>query len=281
MLVFALLAASWVSACPLPFNQPDPLLQRELAAAIAHTELAEPIAKGELAVAVVDLTRPHAPLYAGLNDNVMLYAASLPKIGILLSVLEGVARGSLTWGPEYDYRLRKMITLSSNPYASWGADLVGLRGIASVLRDPRYCFYQPPEGGLWVGRPYRKSNESYRDPVHNISHGATARQTARFYALLDRDALVSPYWSRRLRHWMGPPEHHHKFVGALQDRPGVEFIARKSGTWRNFHSDSALIQHHAHRYVVVGIAEHWGGSALLKTLARLVDDLILQGPHRR
>src|SRR5690606_23657400 len=129
--------------------------------------------------------------------------------------------------------------------------------------------------------PYRRSNESYRDPIHDISHGATARQAARFYALLAAEKLVSPYWSRRMLDWMGPPGHHHKFVRALGARTGVRFVARKSGTWRSFHSDSALIQHHASRYVLVGLAEHHQGDRLLQILAQRVDDLIVRGAHRR
>ena len=43
------------------------------------------ISQKKLAVGVVDLDDPYNPRYARLNGNVMMYAASLPKIAILLA----------------------------------------------------------------------------------------------------------------------------------------------------------------------------------------------------
>ncbi len=80
---------------------------------------------------------------------------------------------------------------------------------------------------------------------------------------------------------MAPPEYFHKFVGALQDRPGLTFVARKSGTWRQFHADSALIQHGSTRYIVVGLAEHIEGAEWMKRIAHLADDIVAAGHHRR
>src|SRR6185436_16307468 len=112
-----------------------------------------------------------------------------------------------------------------------------------VLRDPKYCLYDDTNGGLWVGLSYGPTAKAHPDPHFSITHGATARQAARFYALLEAGKLVSPHWSFRMLGLMSPPAHFHKFVGGLQGREGVIFLARKSGTWRNFHADSALIQH--------------------------------------
>jgi beta-lactamase class A len=51
--------------------------------------------------------------------------------------------------------------------------------------SPRYRLYDPRHyGGLWVGKDYAKSGLWRRDPLHNLSHGATAMQVARFYYLL-------------------------------------------------------------------------------------------------
>ena len=152
--------------------------------------------------------------------------------------------------------------------------------MAKILRDPRYCLYEDGVGGLWVGRAFEKGGESYRDPLKSISHGATARQTARFYALLDDEQLVTPTWSRRMLSWMSPPEYHHKFVRGLAQRPRVNFVARKSGTWEDFHADSALIQHGHRRYVLVALAHHPDGEEMLREIAPLADDLIENGDHR-
>jgi beta-lactamase class A len=266
---------------PFRFESKHPVLQASLEKAVREAGWQKWVDKKIFAVALVDLTRRGQAFYAGVNDDVMLYAASLPKIAILLAVAELAERQRIPWHPDFAVRLRKMITVSDNVMASWGWDLAGPRGIALVLRLPQYCLYAPPHGGLWVGRPFRKSATPLPDPLFDLSHGATARQAARFYVLLDGDRLVSPYWSARLRDLMGPPEYVHKFVAALRDRPGVRFVARKSGTWRSFHSDSALIQHHHRRYVLVGLAEAPDGEQLLRRLAVLADDLIARGEHRR
>ena len=70
-------------------------------------------------------------------------------------------------------------------------------------------------GGLWVGKEYGKSPAYQRDPLHNISHGATALQTARFYYLLETGRLVGPKLSREMKRMLGKPGIEHKFVKGL------------------------------------------------------------------
>jgi beta-lactamase class A len=266
---------------PVPLDHRDPLLQQELMRALRHAGLSAPIRERQLAVSLVDLSRPEHVYYSGVNDDNMMYAASLPKIGILIALADSFERGELDYDESYRWRITKMITKSSNADASWGAKLVGLRGIAKVMRDPRYCLYDEPAGGVWVGRAFEKGGESYRDPMKSISHAASARQAARFYLMLDRGVAVSPYWSEWMIERMAPPEYFHKFVGALQDRRGLSFVARKSGTWRQFHADSALIQHGSARYIIVGLAEHADGAEWMKRIAHLADDIVVAGRHRR
>ena len=257
------------------------VLQRQLEKALLAKGWGKYVERKLLSVGVADLTRKRRVYYAGVNDNVMMYAASLPKIAILVSVIEAVAKGKLRWGPTYDRRLSNMIQASSNSDASWATDLVGLFGIENTMRNPRYCFYDESVGGLWVGRAYRRGGASNRDPLHNISHGATARQATRFYVLLESRKLVTPHWSFRMLGLMSPPKHHHKFVGGLKGTKGVVFLARKSGTWRNFHADSALIQHQGRVYAIVGISEIRSGESIMRELVRVVDTIMMKGEHRR
>ena len=79
---------------------------------------------------------------------------------------------------------------------------------------------------------------------------------------------------------MSPPKHRHKFVRGLSERPGVVFLARKSGTWRNYHSDTALILHDDVRFALTAMTEHRKGEAMMEDIARIVDDLMMDGPHR-
>ncbi|MEL6546955.1 MAG: serine hydrolase [Myxococcota bacterium] len=266
---------------PVPLENRNPTLQRELETRMREKGWGRLMDKQALAVSLVDLTRRNRRYYAGVNDDKMLYAASLPKIAILLSVIEAVEQGNLEWTFEFDRRLQNMIVASSNTDASWGVDIVGLLSIEKTMRSPRYCFYNEPEGGLWVGRPYRRGGASNRDPLYNISHGSTSRQAARFYTMLDAGQLVSKHWSFRMLGLMSPPKHFHKFVGGLSKEPGVVFLARKSGTWRTFHADSALIQAHGHRYVLVGLSDTKNGEGIMRELAKMAHDIVTEGKHRK
>lgn len=258
-----------------------PVLQRSLESALRREGFGGLLDKELLSVSLVDLSRRNRRYYAGINDDKMLYAASLPKVAILLTVIDAVESGRLDWNFEFDRRLQNMIVASSNEDASWGVDLVGLLAIEKVLRSPKYCFYQEPRGGLWVGRAYRPGGATNRDPLFDISHGATSRQAARFYSMLDSGKLVSKHWSFRMLGLMSPPKHFHKFVGSLSDEPGVVFLARKSGTWRNYHADSALIQAHGHRYVLVGLSKTPKGEAVMRGLAKVANEIIREGKHRK
>ena len=73
-----------------------------------------------------------------------------------------------------------------------------------ILRSERFRLYDPlVNGGLWVGKEYGKSPAYERDPLHNLSHAATAIQTARFYYLLETNQLVSPQLSRTMKRMLG------------------------------------------------------------------------------
>ncbi len=267
--------------CPTPLTNKSSKLQKLLVKAVNAKGWGRYIKKKQLAISVVDLSKKGRIFYAGINDDHMMYAASMPKIAILLTVIQAVNDGKLQWTHEFDKRLLQMIVASSNADASWGTDLVGLLEIERTMRDPRYCFYDDKVGGLWVGRAYRSGGATNRDPLFNISHGSTSRQAARFYTMLQQGKLVSPHWSFRMLGLMNPPKHHHKFVGGLRGEKGVVFLARKSGTWRTFHADSALIEHGGKRYVIIGQADTRHGETIMRELAKLVDTIIMDGAHRR
>jgi beta-lactamase class A len=269
--------------CRAPFQlkRKNRAFQNNLVRRLNALGLDKAIKREQLAVSVVDLSRRNRPAYAGVNDDKMMYSASLPKIAILMTVINHVANGSLTWTHEFDKRLLNMIVASDNPDASWGVDQVGLPAIEEMMRDPRYCFYDDKVGGLWVGRSYGGGGGSNRDPLFNISHGATSRQAARVYAMLEAGQIIDAHWSFRMMGLMSPPRHTHKFVAGLQGRAGVVFLARKSGTWRNYHSDSALIQHQGRIYAAVAISEHKNGEQWMREIIQVIDDLVMDGAHLR
>ena len=256
----------------------DPALQAGLEREMARLGLSPVVQDRHLAVAVVDLSVEGAPRLAMLNGDEMMYAASLPKIAILLGAFVQAERGKLVLDEPTLASVNRMIRNSSNADASAMLAKVGEEPLLDILTSPRYRFYDPATGGgLWVGKAYGKAPAYRRDPLEGLSHGATAFQVARFYYLLDRGDLVSPELTRQMKAALGDPGIRHKFVKGLESKPDTR-IYRKSGTWRQFHSDSALVEGRRRRYILVGIAEDPRGGEWLEKMAAPLNDLIDPGP---
>lgn len=259
----------------------DPTLQARLEARLDELRLNDSVSAGQLAVALVDVTDPDRPRLAEVNGDEMLYAASLPKIAILLAAFERVDAGELALDAETRDLLTRMIRHSSNSAATEMIHRVGRDYINDLLRSPRYRLYDEElNGGLWVGKEYGRGSAYERDPLHHLSHGATAFQVARFYYLLETGGLVSPKWSREMKSILGEPAIHHKFVGGLMhEAPGAQ-IYRKSGSWREWHADSAIVEHDGRTYIAVALARNARGGDWLKRLIVELDGLILKSPVR-
>jgi beta-lactamase class A len=244
----------------------DAELQRGIEAVVAALGLAREVQAGRLSLAVVDVTERNAPRLAMLNGNEMMYAASLPKIAILLGAFAQAEAGRMPLDETRLQAMTSMIRDSSNKDATRVLEWVGEERLLEILQSPRYRFYDARgAGGLWVGKSYGKEGAYRRDPIHNLSHGATAFQVARLYYLLANDALLTPRFNALMKETLSNPGIHHKFVKALEGIPGIR-IFRKSGTWKDHHADSALVEYGAHRYVLVGLAEHPDGGRWLVRL---------------
>jgi beta-lactamase class A len=252
----------------------DPALQAGLERVIGGLSLGPAVASRHLAVAVVDLSTADAPRLAMLNGDRMMYAASLPKIAILLGAFVQAERGKLVLDEPTLASLNRMIRNSSNADASAMLAKVGGETLVEMLTCPRFHFYDPASGGgLWVGKAYGKAPAYHRDPLEGLSHGATAFQVARFYYMLDRGELVSPEATRQMKAVLADPAIHHKFVKGLESRTDAK-LYRKSGTWRQFHCDSALVEADRRRYILVGLADDDRGEEWLEKMAASVDDLV-------
>ena len=244
----------------------DAELQRGLENVVRELGLASDARAGRLSLAIVDVTDRNAPRLAMLNGDEMMYAASLPKIAILLAALAEAEAGRMSLDETRVRAMTSMIRYSSNEDATRVLGWVGQERLLEILQSPGYRFYDAAgAGGLWVGKGYGSDAAYRRDPVHNLSHGATAFQVARLYYLLANDALLSAPFNSLMKQTLANPGIHHKFVKALEGIPGIR-IFRKSGTWMDHHADSALVEYGAHRYVIVGIAEHHDGGEWLAKL---------------
>ncbi len=262
---------------PAPLNV-DAELEERLSSLVRSLNLGPAIESRKFAVSLVDVTDPANPRYAGINDTEMMYAASLPKIAILLAGFEKIREGALAYTPQLRAMFTRIARVSSNADASRAVQLIGFDRIAQTLTSSKYRLYDPSlNGGLWVGKAYGGFSDYWkRDPLHNLSHGATTLQTARFFTMLAQGRLVDQHWSRELLDILSQPGIRHKFVKGLSSFPGVS-IYRKSGTWKNWHADAALIEHNGKRYVAAALMDNpEGGKALERLIVGL--DRIICGP---
>jgi len=254
----------------------DDALQRSVDGVLADLKLEDAVRTRKLSLALIDLTNHGAPRVASVNGDKMMYAASLPKIAILLAAFEKIAQGKLSLDEATEYRLDGMIKRSSNRFATEMMNKVGKEFIARVLLSPRYRLYDPRHGGgLWVGKDYAKSGLWRRDPLYNLSHGATAMQVARFYYLLATENLVTPEHSRKMQEILSNSELDHKFVRALRRIDPKAEVYRKSGSWSDYHSDSALVQRNGHSYIVVVLSHSADGAKWLERIVTKLDGLVV------
>lgn len=261
---------------PTLWNSQDTKLQQDLEQLVKQQGLWKQIQTKHLALVLVNISDLTKPKLAELNGNKMIYAASLPKIAILLAAFVEIELGNLKETDELYEHITNMIRYSSNKSASHVLSLVGGERVLEIIQDPEFSLYDPEHnGGLWVGKAYAKGTAYKRDPLYNISHGATGIQVARFYYLLETNQLLNPENSKRMKETLGKPGIKHKFVKGLQSIPGVE-IYRKSGSWKNFHADSALIEYGEHKYIIVGLADMKSGGEWMNRLAEPLHKLVVK-----
>ena len=262
---------------PTVREQANPVMQQMLEQRIASLHLTRAIRDKRLAVTLIDITDPSSPSMAQVNGDEMMYAASLPKIAILLAAFERIAEGKLALDDDLRKTMTRMIRHSSNTAATEMIRKVGGDYINKVLASPKYKLYDPNHnGGLWVGKEYAGGRAFHRDPLHHLSHGATAMQAARYYYLLETGQLVSPKHSHEMKNILSKPGISHKFVKGLEENHHGDLqMYRKSGTWRTYHADSALIEHDGRRYIAVALAKDPKGGEWMKKLIHEMDEIIV------
>jgi len=259
------------------YESVDAAFQSRLIRALeADPERRRLLRRKKLAVGVVDLTDPARPRFARVNGNVSMYAASLPKIAILLAAYEAFEDGSLEETAEVHATLGRMIRVSSNSAATEMIDLLGFERISATLTDPRYELYDPERGGgLWVGKRYAKQGRRVPDPLTGLSHAATATQVCRFYYLLATGRVISPERSRQILGDLAAPGLHHKFVGVVEKRAPQAQLFRKSGSWQVWHSDSILVWGRSwRRYILVAMVESEQGNRIVEGLVPTIEELL-------
>ena len=241
-----------------------------------NPEWARLIARKKMAIGLVDLSGDH-PRFARINGNHMMYAASLPKIAILVAAYVAIEDGSLAETEDLRKDMGDMIRVSSNPAATRVLDAVGMKKLQAVMKDPKYGFYDEERGGgLWVGKRYAAAGPRVGDPLYNISHGATATQVCRVFYLLASGRLINPERSAMMLEDLSDPRLHHKFVSQIEERAPNAKMYRKSGTWKQWHADAIMVQGSRWRdYILVGLVESSNGEKILRQVLPAVEELIV------
>lgn len=230
-----------------------------------------------MAIGMADLEDLDHVNYAGLNDNHMMYAASLPKIAILLASEDAFEKGTLTETPELQQNLKMMISKSSNQAATKMIDLLGYENIENSLRQAKHSLYdESTGGGLWVGKRYASTGKRYPDPLTGLSHGATASQAVSFYYQLVFGHLINKDRSAKMLEVLKDPTLTHKFVNTLNKIAPKAKVYRKSGSWRNYHSDSVLVWGPQRKYILVALIEDPSGEQIIRDLVEPLERVMKQ-----
>lgn len=235
------------------------------------------ISQKKMAVGVVDLSYPNAVKYANVNGDYMMYAASLPKIAILLSAMDAIEKGELKETAEVKTDMRLMIAKSDNQAATRMINRVGYNKIESVMTDPKYMLYDEEHGGgLWVGKRYGGGGDTNREPLKHLSHAASVNKVCRYYYLLANGKLVNYERSKQMLEIMGNPDLHHKFVAVLEKIAPQAKLFRKSGTWKTYHSDSILVwgTDTNRRYILVALIDDPRGGQIIKDLVTPIEKVL-------
>ena len=279
LLLLAMLATQAAGSAPhydnagdLPPVQ-DTALRQQLAREVCDAGYCELVATDQLAVALVVMPTGQPARLAMINGHNMMYAASLPKVAILLGAMVSSQRGELELTPAAMEDLDRMIRVSCNDCATRILALVGRDKLLQILQEPQFDFYDAERaGGLWVGKDYASSNAYKRDPIKGLSHAATPYQVARLYYRLNNGDLLDEKHGRIMKDMLDEPGIDHKFVRGLSAED-AHIEMRKSGGWESYHADSVLVSHPEGKYIAIALVQDDEGNSILESLADLLDRL--------
>jgi beta-lactamase class A len=261
----------------------DSYLQNELSRIIDYLNLNSKIKNKNLTLMVADITNDFLPFTAGFNETTMMYAASIPKILILLAILKKVESGEIDLNENIINSAKLMIRASSNEASNELISLVGPQFITVLALERPFYFYDIINGGgLWLGKGYDDFNPAWqRDPLKNLSHGANALSITKFYYYLITGKLLNPRLTSLALEIFSNPELDHKFVYGLSSTCPQAIMYRKSGSWKSFHSDSAIVEHDGIKYIIVALAKDKNAPKWMPQLMVEIDALILAKHHQR
>lgn len=254
----------------------DSLLQSSIEEELRKNKIWKNLIKTQnMSIGIVDLHDLNDIKYAGINDTFMMYAASLPKIAILLAAMDAIENKELIETPEIKKDLKLMISKSNNAASTRMIDRLGYEKIEAVLRSPKHRFYdEKAGGGLWVGKRYAAGGRRYPEPLKGLSHAATTRQVCNFYYQLVLGNLISFERSKQMLGFLKDPALHHKFVNTLEKIAPKAKLFRKSGSWKSFHSDSILVWGPKRKYILVALIDNDFGEQIIRDVVIPIEKVL-------
>lgn len=255
--------------------QSDELESQLMAALQKNPQWRKLLNSKRLSVGIVDMSDQDTVAYAAANGRHMMYAASLPKIAVLAAAHDAIERNVLQETSAIKQDMRLMIAKSNNAATTRMIDRVGMENIAETMTDPAWKLYDPAYGGgLWVGKRYAAGGKRNPDPMKGLSHAATAEQVCRYFYLLANDRLISKESSEKMKSYLVNPELHHKFVNVLDQVAPAAKVYRKSGSWKNYHADVAMVQGPQRNYIMTALIDDPNGEQICRDLAKVLDGLL-------
>lgn len=274
---FPFIAVDYGTFLPLEDTYDENLEIDLLSQLNANATYRQLIRNKKLSLGLVDMRDFDRPKFASVNGNHMMYAASLPKIAVLLAAMDAIEKGELRKTPEVVTDMNLMIRKSNNAASTRMIDRVGYQKIAAVMQDPRYDLYDRKDGGgLWVGKRYAAKGARNPDPLKGLSHAATVDKVCSFYYMLANDELVSPERSKEMRKIMTNPGLSHKFVNTLRKVAPTAKLYRKSGSWKTYHSDSVWVRGTKRNYILVALVDDPNGEQIIRDLVNVAEKTLKQ-----
>ena len=136
----------------------------------------------QTAVGVLDLkTRRLAMIHPDRGE----YAASVPKIGILLAWFQLHSQAATNLDAQTRHELGLMVKTSDNEMATKFSQEMGLKQIQAVLNS-HHLYDKDHGGGIWVGKHYARA----------VNALAIRSATIRTRPLCDSCCVFICYWSR-------------------------------------------------------------------------------------
>ena len=137
----------------------DPELQARLETIEADLRAKFDMTTEQAAVGLLDLKTLRLAM---IHPDRIEYAASIPKIGILLAWFQLHPEAATNLNAETRHELGLMAKASNNEMATKFSRELGLKQIQAVLNS--YLLYDTNHGGgIWVGKHYGKGDERYGD----------------------------------------------------------------------------------------------------------------------